>query len=166
MRYAFKRILIIPVIINTVIFFTLSLLHFYWAFGGRLWYDEILPTSANGQNRLNPGITATLLIAFALMIFALITAGNLGLFHKYSKRAYFRNGTLIIAFIFFLRAIGDFKFTGFFKIVKWTRFGINDTQIFSPLCLFISLFSLLIYIFSRNKLPALSRSSAEKPATT
>lgn len=148
--YSKQSILIIPVAVNTVIFFLLSVLHFYWAWGGRLWYDHVLPTSANGLNKLNPGITATLIIAFSLLAFALVTAGNQGWFDRYIKRTYFRNGTLIIAVIFFLRAIGDFKFTGFFKIVKWTKFGINDTQIFSPLCLFVALFSLLIYIFSRN----------------
>ncbi len=151
-NYPFKpSILIIPVIINTVIFILLSILHFYWAFGGKLWYDDVLPTNSKGLNRMNPGTTATLIVAFGLLFLALITAGNQGLFNRYFKRKYFRYGALTIAIIFLLRAIGDFKFIGFFKIVKWTRFGINDTQIFSPMCLFISLLSVLIFIFKRNK---------------
>ncbi|MGI8580587.1 MAG: DUF3995 domain-containing protein [Chitinophagaceae bacterium] len=151
-NYTFQRsILIIPVIINTVIFIVLSILHFYWAFGGVLWYNDVLPTSSNGLHRMNPSTTATLIIAFGLLLLALITAGNQGLFDRYIKRKYFRYGTLIIAIIFFLRAIGDFRFIGFFKTVKWTRFGINDTQIFSPLCLFIALLSVLIFISNRNE---------------
>ena len=46
--------LIIPVIINTVIFILLSILHFYWASGGKLWYNDVLPTSSNGLHKLNP----------------------------------------------------------------------------------------------------------------
>ncbi|MCW3107328.1 MAG: hypothetical protein JWQ09_1834 [Segetibacter sp.] len=149
-NYTFKQsILIIPVIINTVIFLLLSILHFYWAFGGALWYDDVLPTSSNGLHRMNPSTTATIIIALALLLLALITAGSQGSFDKYIKRTYFRYGALIIAIIFLLRAIGDFRFIGFFKTVKWTRFGINDTQFFSPLCLFVSLLSVLIFIFNR-----------------
>ncbi len=142
--------LIIPVVVNTVIFILLSIVHFYWAFGGTRWHDDVLPSSSNGLHKLNPGTKAGLIVAFGLLFLALITAGNRGLFDRYIKRTYFRYGTLIIAIIFFLRAIGDLKFIGFFKTVKETRFGINDTQIFSPLCLFISLLSVLIFISHRN----------------
>jgi hypothetical protein len=141
------RILIIPVVINTVIFIFLSILHFYWAIGGTLWYDDVLPTSSNGLNKLNPSTTASLIIAFGLLVFAFITAGNLGLFDRFIKSNYLRYGSLLIATIFMLRAIGDFKFIGFFKTVKSTRFGLNDTQIFSPLCLLISILALVIFIF-------------------
>jgi hypothetical protein len=96
-------------------------------------------------------MTAGLIVAFGLLFLASIMAGNKGLFDRYLKTKYFRYGSLIIAIIFFSRAIGDFKFIGFFKTVKGTKFGINDTEIFSPLCLFIALLSLLIFIFSRSK---------------
>src|SRR5438128_5135669 len=148
---AFKQsMLIIPVIINTVIFLLLSLLHFYWAFGGLLWREDVLPTSPNGSHRMNPGSTATILVAFGLLLLALITSASQGLLDKYIRRTYFRYGTLIIAIIFLLRAIGDLRFIGFFKAVKSTRFGINDTQFFSPLCLLISLLSVLIFILTRT----------------
>ena len=146
-NYTFKRsVLIIPVIINTIIFILLSLLHLYWAFGGKYGYDDVLPTTSNGFHKLNPSTTAGLVVAFGLLFMSFITAGNQGLFDRYIKRIYFGYGTLIIALIFLLRAIGDFRFIGFFKTVKWTRFGINDTHFFSPLCLFIFLLSVLIFL--------------------
>ncbi len=144
------KMLLIPVIINTTLFFLLSILHFYWAVGGRVWYDDVLPTNSNGLNRMNPSTTAGLIIAFGLLFFALITVGNIGLFDKHIKRKYFRFGALIITIIFFLRAIGDFKLFGFFKTISRTRFGVNDTQIFTPLCIFIALLSLLIFVFQRS----------------
>jgi len=145
------NILIVPVIINVIIFLLLSILHFYWVLGGKLWYEDVLPTNSKGTNRLNPGTAATLIIAIGLLLLAFITAGNQGLFDKYVNRKYFRYGALAIALVFLLRAIGDFRFIGFFKTVSKTRFGINDTLIFSPLCLFIALLSLFLFMFNRNK---------------
>ncbi|HVG42802.1 MAG TPA: DUF3995 domain-containing protein [Chitinophagaceae bacterium] len=146
-NYGFKKSLkMIPVIINTVIFSLLSILHFYWSFGGKLWYDKVLPTSSNGLNTLNPSSAARFAVAVGLLFFALITAGTKGLFDPYINRTYFRYGALVIALIFFLRAMGDFKFVGFSKRVKETKFAIADTQIFSPLCLFIAVLSVLIFI--------------------
>jgi len=95
------KMLLIPVIINTTLFFLLSILHFYWAIGGRVWYDDVLPTNSNGLNRMNPSTTAGLIIAFGLLFFALITVGNIGLFDKHIKRKYFRFGALHNNYIFF-----------------------------------------------------------------
>lgn len=137
--------MIILIIINTIIFLLLSILHFYWAFGGKLWYADVLPTNTSGLKKLNPGMIAGFVVAFGLLFFAIIMVGNHGLFDNYIKVKYFRYGTLIIAAIFLLRAIGDFKYIGFFKKIKRTKFAINDSIIYSPLCLFISLVSLLIF---------------------
>lgn len=146
-----QNILMVPVIINTAIFIFLSLLHFYWALGGKVWYDEVLPTNSSGTNTSRPGFTASLIVAIGLLIFALVTVGSQGLFDRYINRKYFRYGNLILASIFLLRAIGDFKFIGYFKTIKWTRFAINDSRIFSPLCLLIAFLSLVIFIIHNTK---------------
>ncbi len=143
--------MIFPVVINTVIFLLLSLFHTYWAFGGGLWIDSVLPTNSSGTKMLNPSIPATFIVAFGLMFLAFVTAGNQGFSDKYVKKNYFRYGSLIIAVIFLLRAIGDFKYVGFFKTITATQFAINDTQIFSPLCLLIALASFSIFILNKSK---------------
>jgi Protein of unknown function (DUF3995) len=143
--------MIFPVVINTIIFLSLSLIHFYWAFGGKLWIDEVLPSNSSGTKMLNPSMSATFIVAFGLMFLAFVTAGNQGFLDNYIKRNYFRYGSLIIAVIFLLRAIGDFKFVGFFKTITETRFAINDAQIFSPLCLLIALSSFSIFILNKSK---------------
>jgi hypothetical protein len=145
-----KRILNLSVISNSSIFILLSILHFYWAFGGRIWYEDVLPTSSNGLNRLNPSATAAVIVAFGLLFLTLITVSNLGLFDRYIKRKYFRYAALIIAIIFFVRAIGDFKFVGLFKTINETRFAINDTQIFVPICLLIGVISVMIFALARK----------------
>ncbi|MDY7394845.1 DUF3995 domain-containing protein [Aureibaculum sp. 2210JD6-5] len=57
-------------------------------------------------------------------------------------------GTWIIPAIFLLRAIGDFKYIGFFKRVKSTDFAKLDTKFFSPLCLTISTLGILIAVIN------------------
>ncbi len=53
-------------------------------------------------------------------------------------------GLWIIAGIFILRAIGEFNYVGFFKKIKQTKFGQNDTKYYSPLCLTIGILTLLM----------------------
>ena len=146
-----KRYTKMAVITITIIFSLISLLHLYWAFGGTLWYEDVLPTNSMGTKILNPTAIETLIVAIGLLLMALVVVGTQGLFDQYLNRKYFRYGTLLISLIFLLRAIGDFKFVGFFKKVTETRFGVNDTFFFSPLCLFISLISLFIFISSEGE---------------
>jgi hypothetical protein len=144
-----ENLVLVCVAINILIFLLLSILHFYWAFGGRLWYQDVLPANSKGLKQINPGRAGTIFVAFGLLFFASLTLASLGLFDKYIKYGVLRFGTLLIMFIFLLRAMGDFRFVGFFKTVKTTQFAINDTRFFSPLCLFIAFLSLLIFILQQ-----------------
>ena len=49
----------------------------------------------------------------------------------------------IVTGLFFLRAIGEFRYVGFFKRVRDTAFAKADTRFYSPLCVFIAVLSLL-----------------------
>ncbi|WP_307347298.1 DUF3995 domain-containing protein [Metabacillus malikii] len=53
----------------------------------------------------------------------------------------------IITFIFFLRAIGDFKYLGFTKKIKNTNFSKYDTALYTPLCLYLGLIFMISWIF-------------------
>jgi hypothetical protein len=91
-----------------------------------------------------------LLVSVVVLALALITLGNKGLFDKYFSRKLFSRGALVIAVVLLLRAIGDFRFVGFFKTVKDTRFAVNDTYIFSPLCLILAILSLYIFLLGKD----------------
>ena len=145
------NLLSVLIAINAIIFLILSFIHFYWGFGGTRWYADVLPTNTTGSKRMEPGLTAAFIVAFGLLILAFITIGNQGLLDKHINRKYFRYGALLISVIFFARAIGDFKFVGFFKTVKETRFASNDSQFFSPLCVLIAVISLLIFLYNKNE---------------
>src|SRR5690606_30597553 len=53
-------------------------------------------------------------------------------------------GGWIISGIFILRAIGDFKYVGFLKKIKETKFGKLDTKYYSPLCLITGIIGVII----------------------
>jgi hypothetical protein len=44
--------------------------------------------------------------------------------------------------VFAVRAVGDFRYCGFFKRVKGTAFARKDTLIFSPLCTLLAALAL------------------------
>ncbi len=51
-----------------------------------------------------------------------------------------------ISAIFILRAIGDFKYVGFFKSVTGTEFASLDTMFYSPLCLGLGIIAILLEV--------------------
>lgn len=132
------------IVINTFILFSLSALHFYWAFGGRWCWESALPTKSDGRFLFKPGLGSTLVVAFGLLAFAVIISGNYGLLGHWIERKYIHLGIWFIAAIFLVRAVGDFRYIGFTKKFKGSKFAVNDTKIYSPLCLGIALLSFFI----------------------
>jgi len=57
-------------------------------------------------------------------------------------------GVSVITGIFLLRAIGEFRYVGFFKKIKTTPFGQRDTKYYSPLCLLIGIMGILLELLS------------------
>ena len=140
--------ILLIIAVNTLVFLALSVIHIYWAFGGKRAVESTLPTTPDGQFLFKPGLLSTLVVALGLLIFAVITVGDSGVLDPWIDRPYFHFGTWAITLIFTLRAIGDFNFIGFTKKIKGTQFARNDSKIYSPLCLGIASFSFLIVIFS------------------
>ncbi len=126
-----------PALILCVVFLALAGLHVFWALSGRLGWSGVIPT-AEGVPVIQPGIGATLLVA-ALLFGAAMVALWRGAWPDAGPSWVPRLGVWIIAFVFAARAIGEFRFIGFFKTVRGTTFARNDTLIFSPLCVAIAL---------------------------
>lgn len=127
-----------------IIFVILGFVHFNWMFGGKWGLDKALPTKENGERILNPGKTDSGIVGIGLLMF--------GAFYLLKSELIVINipdwivkfGSWIIPTIFILRAIGDFKYVGFFKKIKKTTFGKRDTKLFSPLCLIIGTIGFVI----------------------
>lgn len=127
------------------IFLFVSSIHFYWAFGGQWAGDAVLPTKDEDNTKvLNPPLLPSLIVGLGLLGFGLFILVMSGLITFGTPQWLSKYGLWIIASIFTLRAIGDFNYVGFFKKIKHTKFGKNDTKYFSPLCLTIGILTIVL----------------------
>jgi hypothetical protein len=122
----------IPAIILAIIFVALGLLHFHWALGGRLGFAAAVPTR-DGTPIFRPGPGASIAVGVLLLAAALVCllrGGALTIGPAWVPRL----GIWVIAGVMTARAIGDFKYVGFFKRVRGTVFARNDSRFYAPLC--------------------------------
>ena len=129
-----------------IILIGLGLIHFNWVIGGKFGFSESLPTKESGERVLNPKKIDSAIVGIGLTIFGIFYVLKSGLI-EYSLPAWIiKYGSWIIPIIFLLRAIGEFRYVGFFKSIKKTEFGKLDTKLFSPLSLAIGILGLIIHL--------------------
>jgi hypothetical protein len=119
------------------IFVALAALHVFWAAGGRAGGAAAIPRDA-GRPLLTPSPRSTLAVAAALMAAALVVGAAAGWLGRGSPVRVGRPLAYLLALVFALRAIGDFRYVGFFKSMGEEPFRSWDTWLFSPLCLAIA----------------------------
>jgi len=132
--------------INTVIFLSLSAIHFYWLAGGGSGLDVTIPSDSKGRKLFQPGKGATLIVALGLLLFGLCNLAFAGWIGAGMDFGYTRYGLLLIAIIFLMRAIGDFRYIGLAKRHKQSSFAKWDTKLYTPLCLALTASHLLLFI--------------------
>jgi len=123
-------------IIVFVIMLIASVLHFYWAFGGKYGLRSAGPDLENGRDfvpsRWLIFIVASLLLGVAIL--------SLQLFSPVEQlKGYVHYLGYCVSFVLVIRAIGDFKYVGFFKKVYNSNFATLDTKYFSPVILFLGI---------------------------
>jgi hypothetical protein len=126
----------IPALILCVVFLILSAIHVRWLSGDHMDLDGVVPAQ-DGKPLFQPGKTSTLLVAVALALAAVVSVWR-GLYPLVGPAWIPRLGIWVLAAVFALRAIGDFRYIGIFKRVRGTKFARNDSLFFSPLCMVIS----------------------------
>lgn len=131
-------------LILIVTFLFLSAIHFYWGTGGKWGVNGSLPSKENGQKVLNPKMFACFFVATGFLCFAAFVLVRSGILIIILPAWLMRYGLWIISVIFILRAIGEFRYVGFFKKIKATDFGKLDTNYFSPLCVIIGLLGIIL----------------------
>lgn len=132
-------------VLLSLIFLILSIIHLNWALGGKWAVDGVFPTKPGATTQFTPPKFATLVVAIGLLLFSLNyfinpEPGN-------PKNWIFDWSRIIIPSIFLIRAIGEFKYVGFFKKVKGTTFAEKDSKIYSPLCLLIAVLGFIVRFF-------------------
>lgn len=136
--------MIIIAIVLFLVFAALSVLHFYWAFGGKWASRAVVPTNSYGEPLFIPRVISTLIVAIGLMCFSLSYLIKYGFIGISLPEWLDKYGFWIIIFIFILRAIGDFNYVGFFKKHKHSEFALKDIKYYSPLCLLIGVLTLIL----------------------
>jgi hypothetical protein len=116
----------------------LALLHVYWALGGRGAIEATVP-SANGRPLFEPGPLACVAVAVALTAAAAICGARAALWAVSMPVWVSHVGIWVIALLFAARAIGEFRYVGFFKRVRGSVFARRDSLFYSPLCVLIAL---------------------------
>jgi hypothetical protein len=110
-------------------------LHLWWAIRGVSPASVALP-SRDGRPVFVPTRTATSLVAAGLAAAAVVAASRGALLGP-MFRATTRGPSVALGLVFLARAIGDFRYVGFFKRVRGSRFAALDTRFFSPFSLLI-----------------------------
>lgn len=135
---------LIAILLATILLL-LSGLHVFWAFGGRWGISAVIPTVEQGGQRLfTPPPLATLAVAMALLVASLLVLLQADLLTIMLPGWIPRLGVWFLAIVFALRAIGDFRYVGFFKRVRNTTFASMDTQFYTPLCVVLAVLAGLI----------------------
>ena len=136
--------MMLPSLLVSLILFVLGIIHFYWAIGGAYGFEQSLPTKENGERVINPKKIDSAIVGIGLTVFALFYVFQTGLIKYDLPVLISKYGGWLIPIIFLLRAVGEFKYIGFFKKIRRTEFGKLDTWFFSPLCLGIGIVGVII----------------------
>jgi hypothetical protein len=130
-----------------VILLAAAAVHVCWAAGGKAGKAVAVPT-AEGHAVIKPSAMGTAMVAAALCVMAVLVALRIGLL----KLPGFAGDHILVltalwltVALFALRAIGDFRYVGFFKRIRDSGFARLDTLAYSPLC---ALLAVLIGIAS------------------
>jgi hypothetical protein len=124
-----------------VMLLMLAGMHLYWAAGGKAGKGAAVP-SASGRPLMRPSVLGTAMVAVGLCVMAALLALRIGWLNVPAlpgNGVVIEVGAWLIAAVFGLRAIGDFRYVGFFKRMRDSRFARLDTLAYSPLCACLAL---------------------------
>jgi hypothetical protein len=122
-----------------IVFLVLALWHVHMAIGARRSSSEsgAVPT-VGGRPLFVPSRKATLAVAVILALFAGLVAATAGLVSLGLPPIVLVGLSYGLALGLLARAVGEFKYVGFFKRVRGSRFATLDTFVYSPLCLLLA----------------------------
>ncbi len=134
-------------IILIIIFFAAGGIHFWWVLGGTYGFNSSIPAHENGDMVFIPKKIESAIVGIGLSAMGFFYILKSHLVDINAPDWLLTYGGIIIPSIFILRAMGEFKYVGFFKKIRNTHFGKMDTKFFSPLCLLMGGLGFTVAIF-------------------
>jgi len=122
----------------SMVFFVLGLWHFQMAFSAGSGESAAVPT-VDGKPLFVPSAGATVAVGVALLLCAALVSGAAGILPLGVSPRFLAWPCYALALGLLARAIGEFRYLGFFKRVRGSRFARMDTLVYSPLCLLLSI---------------------------
>ena len=130
----------------SLVFIFLAFIHFYWLFGGNWGLKQAVPTKNEKEDFSPPPRLATFLVAIVLVLFGFLYIVQSGFINIQLSDWIIKYVYWIIPSVFLLRAIGEFRYVGFFKKIKNTDFAKADSNWFSPLCCAVAIIGFIIQL--------------------
>lgn len=124
-------------VIVSLAFVALALWHFRMALSPGEGMSGAVP-SESGKPLFVPSVNATLAVGLVLLLFAGLVAATAGLVEVGLPERVLSWFCFALALGLLARAVGEFKYVGFFKRVRGSRFARLDTLLYSPLCLLLA----------------------------
>ena len=124
-------------IIVSLAFVALALWHFRMALSPTGGVSGAVP-SESGKPLFVPSVRATVAVGVVLLGFACLVAATAGLVEVGLPVRVLSWFCYALALGLLARAVGEFKYVGFFKRVRGSRFARLDTLLYSPLCLLLA----------------------------
>lgn len=125
-------------IVVSAVFIGLALWHFRMALLPASGRSGAVPTVA-GKALFVPSAKATAGVGLVLLLFAVLVAATSGLVAIGLPIRILAGLSYGLAAGLLARAIGEFRYVGFFKQVRGTRFAKLDSLLYSPLCLLLAI---------------------------
>ncbi len=123
--------------VTCLAFVVISLWHVYMAVVPDAGVSWAVP-SREGKPLFRPSRAATFIVAVLLLLLAALIAACAGLWHIGIPHRVLLWLSYALALGLVGRAIGDFRYVGFFKRVRGSPFARMDSLVFSPLCLLLA----------------------------
>ena len=123
---------------TALVFAALSALHLFWAVRGIGSGSAALP-QRGGTSLFVPGRLSTLVVALLLALAVVVVLQRVSLGPALLPAGLVPVASWTLTTVMILRAVGDFRYIGFFKRVRDTRFATLDTRFFSPIALMLGL---------------------------
>ena len=119
-------------------FAALGVWHFAMALAPRGRERAAVP-SVNGRPLFVPSASATAAVGVGLWLCGVLVISTAGVIALGLSSRVQTTLCMALAFALLLRAVGDFRYVGFFKSLRGTRFAVMDTWCYSPICLALSI---------------------------
>lgn len=121
----------------------IAVLHAYWGLVGVGTRSAAVP-EVDGRPVFVPTRSACFAVAFALLAAAFVLLVRGGYVALPAAPWLGAAGSASVGVVLVARAVGDFRYVGFFKRVRGSRFAVLDSRLFSPLCLALGASSLWV----------------------